>query len=137
VLEKPAIRLLDTLAQCDPRLPAQRFQSGHVQQLARRAVGLGAVVNDLALVTRDLLHQRGELGDRDDLADTHIYEVLPVVVAHEEQACVGQIAHVQEFTPRRTRAPDGDRGRTTLLGLVELPYQSGQHWHTLEVESIA
>ena len=47
-------------------------QPAYVQQLAWRAVGLGVVKNNLALVAYVALDQRGEFADRDVVADADV-----------------------------------------------------------------
>src|SRR5690606_34971570 len=66
--QEPAIGLLDAAAQVRLVAPAGRVQAAHVEELARRAVRLRPVVDDLARPARDLPHDPGELGDADVLA---------------------------------------------------------------------
>ena len=54
-----------SLTQPGGRPPAERCQPRHVEQLARRAVGLRRVKDDLARKARDLSDQLGQRADRD------------------------------------------------------------------------
>ena len=57
--EKARVGLLDALAQADLRLPAEGGELRDIQQLARRAVGLGGVPDDAALEADDRGDERG------------------------------------------------------------------------------
>src|SRR5262249_55228337 len=66
--EERAIGLRDPLAQADAGAPAERPQLPPVEQLARRAVGLGGVPDDLSREADDIRDEAGELGNRQVLA---------------------------------------------------------------------
>src|SRR5271155_1109774 len=61
VREVPGVRALDALAQWDARVPTEGVQTRDIEELARRAVGLGRVEGDRALEPHDIGDQRGEL----------------------------------------------------------------------------
>ena len=61
------------------------------------------------------------------LARAHVDVLGLVVVAHQEDAGVGQVVHVEELAPRRPRPPDLHLPALLELGLVELPDEGGQH----------
>ena len=62
-MQKVLVRQADALFQLRLVLPAQLFELGNVEELARRAVRLGRVPFDLALVTHD---PRDEFGKGTD-----------------------------------------------------------------------
>src|SRR4029079_18985707 len=64
----------DALAQGNGRLPAERGHARAVHELARRAVGLGSVVDEFAAKADHVGDERGELGDRQVAARPDIDE---------------------------------------------------------------
>src|ERR1051325_4037582 len=63
VLEEPAIGLRQALLQRRLRRPAERGQLRDVQQLARRAIGLGGIEPQRALEADHLLNELSQLAD--------------------------------------------------------------------------
>ena len=74
--------------------PAQIGSLRHVQQLTRRAVGLGGIPLDLAGVAHDLGDQLGQLLDGQLLAGTSVDRLVAGVVVHQEDAQVCKVVHI-------------------------------------------
>src|SRR4051794_40413080 len=75
VVDVPLVGGTDALAQVDPGRPAERGQPGDVEQLARRAVRLGAVPLDRTVISDHVRHQLDQLGDGDVPADPDVDRV--------------------------------------------------------------
>src|SRR3954465_9010392 len=142
LVDKRLVGRAQALRQRDARLPAESAHERDVQQLLRRTVGLGAVVDDLGPASDGLAHRRGELGDRLVLAAADVHERrTPGAQARahlgamfdEMNAGVGHVVAVQELASRRAGPPDGDRTVVTEPRLVELAHQRGQNVARLQV----
>ena len=136
VLEEPAIGRLDALAQPDAVAPAERVEARDVEELLRRAVGLGRVENEGRAGVDDVAHHLRELADGQVLAGADVHVLGRVVAAHEEEAGVGEVVHVQELAARGAGAPDRDLRPALGLRVVELPDEGGQHVRAREVEVV-
>ena len=112
------------------------MQARHIQQLARRAVGLARIEHDLARETHHALHQRRQLGDGHILTHAHIDDAFVLVALHQKQTGIGQIVHMQKLAPRRARAPHHHLRRAARPGLVELADQRRQHMGIGQIEVI-
>src|SRR4051794_17215807 len=142
LVDKRLVGGAQALGQRDARLPAERAHERNVQQLLRRTVGLGAVVDDLGAASDRLAHRRGQLGDRLVLAAADVHERrTPGAEARahfgamfdEMNAGIGHVVAVQELAPRRAGPPDGDRAVFAEPGLVELAHQRRQNVARLQV----
>ncbi|MNY13324.1 hypothetical protein D3C86_1464550 [compost metagenome] len=126
---------MQSCLQRDLGCPAELAQASDVQELARGAVRLGGIPDDLALEAHRLGDEAGQLLDGHVGARAHVDVLLPLVVLHQEDAGIRQIVHVQELAPGRARAPQGHAG-AVQLGLVELADHRGQHVRGHEVEVV-
>ena len=73
------------LLEPDPRLPAERGEAAHVQQLARRAVGLGGVEDEPPVIADDLGHRaRPARGWSTSSPQPTLTSSSLVVVRHQE-----------------------------------------------------
>ena len=120
-------------------LPAQGIDPGAIHKLARRAVGLAGVENDVAPIADDPGNGFGQLPDGDVVPATHVdvaehrLGVLPVGglrQVHDVQAGGSHVVHVQKFAPGRAGSPDGDAGRVAGLGLMEA---ANERWDYVRV----
>src|SRR5690242_1348805 len=105
-LTEPLIGRADPLFEPDPALPAQRAELCDIEQLARRAVRLGAVVDEAAFEADDLGDELRELGDRHIHAGADIDPFLRGPGLEEINRRIGKVVHVEEFAARRAGAPD-------------------------------
>src|SRR4051794_649527 len=72
VLEEPGVRALEALAEPDLVMPPERVEPRHVEELPRRAVGLGRVEDDVRAGVNDVARQLGERLDREVVARAHV-----------------------------------------------------------------
>src|SRR4051812_24160574 len=79
LIERPAIRRLETFAQRVFRPPPHRQHSSAVQQLSRRPVRLTYVERQLPVVFDDVFHRPGELRDRHVVARTDVDRLRTLV----------------------------------------------------------
>ena len=131
--EEPEVGVGDALLQRDVRRPAHRVESRRTHELARRAVGLGAVVNDFPGEAHDAADEARELKDAEFVAGADIDVAGIGVILQQEDQRIGAIVRVEEFAQGRTCAPDGDRFRAGEFRFVRLAQQSGSTW--LDVRS--
>src|SRR5689334_2362162 len=119
-LQEVAIGEREPLLEAHARRPAEGLEAPHVHQLAWRAVGLGAVELDAALVSDGPRHLLGKLADADVLARAdvdvrkHRLRVLRVLLLRQEHhvhAGRGHVVDVEELAARRAATPDGDARR--------------------------
>src|SRR5215468_12785361 len=60
---KGSVGVGNALLEPDARTPPEVAKAAHIQELARRPVGLAEILHDLPLKAHNLGHQRGELGN--------------------------------------------------------------------------
>jgi hypothetical protein len=119
------------------RRPPHGAELVRAHQLARRAVGLRGVGDDVALEPDDLADQLRQFQDGHILARADI-DVLEVRIGlHQKHAGVGAVVGVEELAARRARAPDRDAVGAGQLGLVSLADQGRHHVAAVEVEIVA
>src|SRR5579863_10121695 len=105
-------------------LPAQADQGGRIERLERHAVRFGRVEVQLAGVADDVANELGRLADRQVFAAAQVDRRLRIVVlAHDEQAGIGEIVGEDEFAAGRAGSPDRHRGERLDFGFVELADQ--------------
>src|SRR5436309_1420716 len=92
----------NTTIKVDLRLPAEGEQARAVHQLARRAVGLGGVPNDLTLKTEHALNNSSKVANRNITAVADVDELFLRIVAHEEYAGAREVIDIQKLTQGRT-----------------------------------
>src|SRR6185503_12015906 len=107
-VEKGLVGRAQAFGQGDARLPAQRAREPDIEQLLRRAVGLGAVVHDLGPAADRVAHAPRQLGDGQVFAAAHVdqrrsldAEALAHVggILQEMDAGLGHVVAVEELAP--------------------------------------
>lgn len=129
------LRRTRPLEECAVSSP--RRQLGNIQELAGSSVRFGRVETQLAAKLNNVAYQLGESANRDILAPTHVDEVFTRVVAHQEDACIGEIVGVQETpgaafrSPRsslRRRTESEDRRVWSLAAVSPTPCHTSRKW---------
>ena len=109
-------------------LPAQVAQAGNIHQLSGRAIRLGRVEFNAALIADDFAHCFSELADGDVFAsaDVDVRQhglgvgvVGGFVQIHDVYAGGGHVVDVEEFAHGCAGAPDHDAFGVVDLGFVE------------------
>ena len=138
VLEEPAVRGPDAVAQVDSRLAsrAPRTCRRRAACAACRRACCGRSTMSPSKPTMSAINS-SELGDRHVLAPADVDDLRRVVALHQEAHGVGQVVDMEELAARRAGAPDGDLWRACCLRLVELAQQRRQHVRRLQVEVVA
>ena len=98
---------LDALAERDP-CGASRARGAASRRAACAACRRACVASKTSSAPGcdDVAHRLRELADRQVLAGADVDVLGVVVVAHQEQAGVGEVVDVEELAARRARAPD-------------------------------
>src|SRR5687767_15770573 len=94
MLLEPRVGLCEPSSKFDARPPTKSEQTGDVQQLAWRSVGLRAVEADSPLETHCVLHEVRDLGDRHVLAAADVENLGTVVVVENEHASISHVVDV-------------------------------------------
>lgn len=132
MLAKPPVRIPQPFLQPLLRPPPQRLQPRHIQQLARRSVGLRGVEFDPSCETYHARYRLGKLLDRAVRSRSHVDvrkhwrgvgAPLVFIQLHDVDACGGHVVHVEEFAPRCTAPPYDDLFGVVHFGLVEAAEQ--------------
>src|SRR5215470_12127006 len=101
----PCVAGGEPLRKCDPVLPPQRVETGHVKQLAGCAVRLARIEGDPRVRIHDVTDKRGELRDCHIQAGANVDVTQIAVLLHQEHAGISKIIDMKEFTARRAAAP--------------------------------
>src|SRR5262245_25468711 len=99
------MRAPNAFVERDPVSPAESMDAGHVEDLARRPVGLLGVEDNLRPGRDGPTDELRKLADRRILAGPHVEVFLAVVVLHEEDTGLREVVDVEELAARRTGAP--------------------------------
>src|SRR4051812_26880439 len=133
---KPRIRALDPLPQPDPVPPSKPMQPADVEQLAGHAVRFRGVEGEPHAGVHLLAEGLRQLADAQILPRADVDVLILLVVAHEEEAGVGEVVDVQQLAPGLARAPHRHLVLTRGAGLVEAAHQRRQHVGALEIEVV-
>src|SRR5665213_3681672 len=96
------------------RPPAQGIELGHIEPLARRAVGLRGVESERAVIAHHLGDELGELGYRHVLAPADIDVTFAGIALHQENQRVGQIVDMEELCLLYTSPSPRDRQKSRM-----------------------
>src|SRR5437879_5675273 len=80
----PVVRARDAVGERNRRRPAEPLEARDVEQFARCSVGLGRVVDDLALVPHDVAHELRQFRDAHVLAASDVHDLRRVPRLHQE-----------------------------------------------------
>src|ERR1700679_2060016 len=140
------VSLADSPRQTDPCAPAQRMHARHIQQLARRAIGLGRVESQLTSKPKLRGHQLCQLADRHIFSRSYVDQrrmliadqlmELTIRKLHQDDACLCQIVAIEQLAPRRAGTPYFDKALSSRLRLHNLAHQCRQHMRGLEIEVV-
>src|SRR5262249_6446076 len=97
----PVVALPEPLLQAGARTPAQRRQARDVQELARRPVGLAAIIDEAAAIADHASDGFGELADGQVCAGPDIDVLMGAVTLEQEDHGVRQIVDIEELAPGR------------------------------------
>ena len=136
VRQEPAVGRLDAVAQVDPVAPAERVQAGHVEQLARHAVGLRGSKASTASGWTIARTRLGELADGQVLAGADV-DVRRRVVASIRNTHASARSSTCRNSRRGVPVPQITTSRDAGdLRVVELADQRRQHVRAGEVEVV-
>ena len=100
------VNLPDSRFKLDFRLPPQFTQPGSIQQFLRCAVRSFGIPIDAAFKTHNIGNYLRQLKDGLVPSPTDIDNFRFIVATHQKHTGIGQVVDMQEFAPRRARAPE-------------------------------
>ena len=127
----------EPVGEFDLRAPAERTQSRDIEQLARCAIGLRRVPDQLGGRIDHVGDRLGQLTDREVDAGPDVDVRVVRVVLHQEQAGGRQVVDMEELANGAPGAPHLDLVGVGLFGVVELADQGGDHVRRIEIEVVA
>ena len=80
--------------------PTKTCQPSDIQKLPRRPVRTRGVEDKPPTVTHNVCYELCELRDHYILSGSHVEELIPRVVFHNKDACIGKVVNKEEFSAR-------------------------------------
>tara|TARA_Y100000758_G_C15870145_1_gene356349 strand:+ start:119 stop:517 length:399 start_codon:yes stop_codon:yes gene_type:complete len=94
MVEEPLISRLDALLKADPVLPPEGMQAADIEELPRRAIGLGGVEHEIRAWIHNLADHLGKFPYAEVLPCPDIDVRLVFIVFHEEPARAREVIDV-------------------------------------------
>src|ERR1700733_11395874 len=134
---EPAVRLPDAFLERFFGPPPQGSDLRDIQNLARRAVGLGRIKPNPAAKRANLSDNLGQFTNRNIYAGPDVDYLPVVVVGHQENRGLRQVVDVKKLTHRRAGSPYRHFLNSVHHCVVEFADERGNHVRCFRIEIVS